>query len=57
MGKNLRVAFIINLYNLLILHAFCQVGIPTTSMQRNTFFDRIGYNVYVPPHLSKSLSC
>ncbi|EKX44736.1 hypothetical protein GUITHDRAFT_139655 [Guillardia theta CCMP2712] len=35
-------AFFINLYNLMVLHAFAQVGIPQTSFRRMSFFDTVG---------------
>ena len=39
------LAFGINLYNLMILHAFVQLGIPDTMYQRVNFFNKIGYNI------------
>mmetsp|Transcript_18217 Transcript_18217/g.41375 ORF Transcript_18217/g.41375 Transcript_18217/m.41375 type:complete len:500 (-) Transcript_18217:287-1786(-) len=40
-----KKAFFINLYNLMVLHAFAQVGIPQTSFRRMSFFDTVGYSV------------
>ena len=45
MPRDARVAFVINLYNLLILHAFVQLGAPKTGLQRSAFFVRVGYDV------------
>lgn len=40
-----RKAFFINLYNLVVLHANAQVGIPQSDMARYSFFDKVGYEV------------
>lgn len=40
-----KKAFFINLYNLVVLHAFAQVGIPQNNLHRMSFFDHIGYAV------------
>lgn len=45
MDQKTRLAFGINLYNLMILHAFIQLGIPTSNYQRSSFFSNVGYNV------------
>eukprot|EP00039_Didymoeca_costata_P003691 m.69194 g.69194 ORF g.69194 m.69194 type:complete len:503 (+) comp12031_c1_seq1:366-1874(+) len=45
MKEDTRIAFTINLYNLLIIHAFVQVGIATSDWQRLSYFDLIGYNI------------
>ena len=45
MGLDYRKAFCINLYNLMISHAFVKLGVPTTTFQRLSFYDSIGYNV------------
>lgn len=40
-----RMAYIINLYNLMIKYAFVKVGIPATNSTRATFFDDVSVNV------------
>mmetsp|Transcript_39607 Transcript_39607/g.77937 ORF Transcript_39607/g.77937 Transcript_39607/m.77937 type:complete len:496 (+) Transcript_39607:98-1585(+) len=45
MGELCRTAFVINLYNMMILHAFSRAGPPQSSLQRISFFDQIKYNV------------
>lgn len=45
MDQHTRLAFSINVYNIMIKHAFIQLGIPTTNYQRAYFFGRIGYNI------------
>jgi glutaredoxin len=45
MDTDLRVAFIVNLYNLSILQAFAQVGAPRTNFQRMSFFDNVKVDV------------
>lgn len=40
-----RLAFGINVYNIMIIHAFLQVGIPDTMPQRGAFFTHVGYNI------------
>mmetsp|Transcript_542 Transcript_542/g.1657 ORF Transcript_542/g.1657 Transcript_542/m.1657 type:complete len:569 (-) Transcript_542:28-1734(-) len=43
-GKT-KLAFGINLYNLMIIHAFMKVGIPASSPQRGSFFGTVSYNI------------
>mmetsp|Transcript_8913 Transcript_8913/g.13798 ORF Transcript_8913/g.13798 Transcript_8913/m.13798 type:complete len:523 (+) Transcript_8913:121-1689(+) len=45
MEDNQKLAFGINLYNLMIKHAFIKVGIPTKNIQRASFFDTVSYNI------------
>lgn len=45
MEPDYRKAFIINLYNLVVIHAFAKVGIPTTNLKRYRFYDQIGYEI------------
>eukprot|EP00755_Sulcionema_specki_P028807 Sspe_Gene.90740::Locus_62220_Transcript_2_3_Confidence_0.375_Length_1302::g.90740::m.90740 len=45
MSRITRVAFVINLYNLAVTHAFVQLGIPQTDFKRMSFFDDVKYNV------------
>jgi len=45
MNTSQKKAFFINLYNLMVLHAFAQVGIPQTSFRRMSFFDTVGYSI------------
>mmetsp|Transcript_28366 Transcript_28366/g.74493 ORF Transcript_28366/g.74493 Transcript_28366/m.74493 type:complete len:506 (+) Transcript_28366:229-1746(+) len=43
MADDERLAFIINVYNLAIVHAMVKVGIPKTNLKRYTYFDKVGY--------------
>jgi glutaredoxin len=45
MDETTRLAFGLNLYNLMISYAFVKLGIATTSMTRNSFFTKIRFNV------------
>jgi len=45
MGRDTRLAFGINLYNLMIKYAFMKVGIGTTSYSRGAFFSIVKFNV------------
>lgn len=45
MDEKTRLAFVINLYNLLTLHAFTKVGVPAAGMDRTEFFDFVGYTL------------
>lgn len=45
MDENTKLAFCINLYNVLIRHAFIKVGIPKNSVSRSTFYSTVSYNV------------
>jgi len=40
-----RAAFLINTYNLMVPHAFAQVGVPTSNLKRAAFFDSVKYNI------------
>jgi hypothetical protein len=44
MDETTRLAFGLNLYNLMISYAFVKLGIATTSMTRNYFFTKIRFN-------------
>lgn len=45
MSPAARTAFVINAYNLLVLHGFTVIGPPMTAWQRNTFFTLVSYNI------------
>lgn len=38
-----RKAFVVNVYNTAIVHAFAKVGAPKTGAQRSSFFPNVGY--------------
>eukprot|EP00041_Stephanoeca_diplocostata_P015389 m.293432 g.293432 ORF g.293432 m.293432 type:complete len:508 (-) comp20019_c0_seq1:242-1765(-) len=40
-----RLAFIVNLYNVAIIHAFVKVGIAKTDFKRYSFFDHVCYDI------------
>jgi|AntAceMinimDraft_11_1070367.scaffolds.fasta_scaffold406902_1 hypothetical protein len=40
MDDTTRMAFLINLYNLMVVHAFAHVGAARTNGGRYTFFDK-----------------
>lgn len=44
-GEEARRAFMINLYNLMVKHAYIKVGVPKTSLKRASFFANLSYNV------------
>ena len=44
-GESARRAFFINIYNLMIKHAYIKVGIPKTSLKRASFFSGLSYNI------------
>lgn len=43
MDEATRLAFGINLYNLMIKHAFTSVGIPSSTLTRGSFFNNVSY--------------
>lgn len=43
--ENTKLAFGLNLYNLMIKHAFVKVGVPDGAASRNTFFAKVGYRL------------
>jgi len=45
MEDDFKLAFGINLYNLMIIHAFIKVGAPNGALDRSSFFSKIGYNI------------
>ena len=45
MNENDRKCFVINLYNLMVYHAYIKVGIPRTTYQRLSFFSSVSYNL------------
>ena len=45
MNENDRKCFVINLYNLMVYHAYIKVGIPRTTYQRLSFFSCVSYNL------------
>eukprot|EP00946_MAST-07B_sp_MAST-7B-sp1_P001926 g1926.t1 len=40
-----RVAFAINVYNMMVKHAFAKVGRPETLLKRDAFFNNVSYNI------------
>jgi len=42
---NQKLAFCVNLYNLFVLHAFAAIGIPTSDLNRNSFFNSARYDL------------
>merc|ERR1712087_322464 len=44
MSENMRLAFCINSYNMMVRHAFIEVGHATSNLGRHSFFDRVKYN-------------
>mmetsp|Transcript_20658 Transcript_20658/g.65373 ORF Transcript_20658/g.65373 Transcript_20658/m.65373 type:complete len:509 (+) Transcript_20658:251-1777(+) len=40
-----KISFFINIYNLAVVHAYAQVGIPRTDFQRLNFFDKVTYTI------------
>lgn len=45
MSSDEKLAFGINLYNLMIKHAFMKVGIPNGALGRSSFFNSVGYDI------------
>lgn len=45
MNDTTKMAFVLNVYNLMIKYAFCKFGIPNTNMNRASFFDDVQINV------------
>ncbi|GMI34080.1 hypothetical protein TrCOL_g4394 [Triparma columacea] len=45
MDDGVKKAFCINLYNLMIKHAFTKVGVPTDKSNRGPFFTGVGYQL------------
>uniref|UniRef100_A0A0G4GTY6 DEP domain-containing protein n=1 Tax=Chromera velia CCMP2878 TaxID=1169474 RepID=A0A0G4GTY6_9ALVE len=45
MGEDERLAFVINLYNLAVIHAFVAVGVPFGNAGRYQFFDAVAYEI------------
>ena len=45
MKSDVRLAFCINLYNLMIQHAFAKLGPPFSTFKRGHFFSNVSYNV------------
>ncbi|OIT34639.1 PREDICTED: uncharacterized protein LOC109244413 isoform X1 [Nicotiana attenuata] len=45
MGTNAKMAFWINLYNSLVMHAYLAYGIPQNSLRRLALFHKAAYNV------------
>ena len=42
---NGKTAFFLNLYNLMVQHAFVSLGVPQSARQRMLFFDAVKYSV------------
>jgi len=40
-----RIAFCLNVYNMMVKHAFTKVGRPESNMRRDFFFSNISYNI------------
>lgn len=45
MAENVQLAFVINLYNMMIPHAYAKLGDPRGDLARMTFFDKTYYNI------------
>jgi hypothetical protein len=45
MPDNVQLAFVINLYNMMIPHAYARFGDPRSDLARLTFFDKTYYNI------------
>ena len=45
MPPDARLAFVLNLYNLCILHAFTKLGRPESTLSRMSFFNNVAYTV------------
>lgn len=45
MTENEKVAFFINIYNALVIHAHVERGVPTTTYSRYKFFSTMSYNI------------
>ena len=45
LDTNERLAFTLNLYNMMVKHAFAKVGRPETVMKRDAFFSNVSYNI------------
>ena len=45
LDTNMKTAFIINVYNLMIKHAQTKVGVPSTNLQRSAFFGAVQMNI------------
>lgn len=45
MDDKTKLAFGMNLYNVMIKHAFIKVGIPGSNLQRSSFFGSVSYNL------------
>jgi hypothetical protein len=45
MEDSTKLAFCINVYNLMIKHAFVKVGVPSSTLARGTFFSGVKYNI------------
>lgn len=45
MGNNTKLAFCINLYNLMVQHAFVKLGVPDFTRQKRKFFQEVRFNV------------
>ncbi|KEP60834.1 UNVERIFIED_CONTAM: hypothetical protein HHA_277790 [Hammondia hammondi] len=42
-SEGVKKAFLLNIYNLLCKHAFIELGVPSDSMSRKTFFSSVSY--------------
>eukprot|EP00403_Amphidinium_massartii_P040841 CAMPEP_0178440640 /NCGR_PEP_ID=MMETSP0689_2-20121128/36909_1 /TAXON_ID=160604 /ORGANISM="Amphidinium massartii, Strain CS-259" /LENGTH=481 /DNA_ID=CAMNT_0020063473 /DNA_START=166 /DNA_END=1611 /DNA_ORIENTATION=- len=45
MDENTKIAFVMNLYNLAVIFAFTELGIPQTDLARLTFFNQVKIDV------------
>jgi len=45
MDRGTRIAFLINVYNMMVLHAFAQVGNPSSTLNRGKFFNSMRYDI------------
>jgi len=45
MDEKTKLAFCINVYNLMIKHAFIKIGLPSSNLTRSAFFNGVKYNL------------
>jgi hypothetical protein len=45
LDSDARMAFCLNVYNLMVKHAFVKVGRPESNMRRDFFFSNVSYNI------------
>jgi len=45
MNRNGRLAFFLNMYNVLFIHGCTEIGLPTNKFQRYSFFNNVAYEI------------